>query len=77
VRGLAAGDAVLTGLVESLLSVISIMTDEVARLTKRVLDEVRVEPTCRHLMTVPGVGPADRTRVPRHGRPARPLPKVS
>ena len=22
-----------------------------------VLDEVRVEPTCRHLMTVPGVGP--------------------
>ena len=57
VRELAAGDAVLTGLVESLLSVIRIMTDEVARLTKRVLDEVRVEPTCRHLMTVPGVGP--------------------
>src|SRR3954453_9095221 len=27
------------------------------RLTKRVLDEVKVEPTCRHLMTVPGVGP--------------------
>jgi transposase len=58
VRELAAGDAVLTGLVESLLSVISSMTDEVARLTKRVLDEVRVEPTCRHLMTVPGVGEA-------------------
>ena len=57
VRELAAGNAVLTGLVESLLSVIRIMTDEVARLTKRVLDEVRVEPTCRHLMTVPGVGP--------------------
>ena len=57
VRELAAGDALLTGLVESLLSVISIMTDEVARLTKRVLEEVRVEPTCRHLMTVPGVGP--------------------
>ena len=57
VRELAAGDAVLTGLVESLLSVIRVMTDEVARLTKRVLDEVRVEPTCRHLMTVPGVGP--------------------
>ena len=30
---------------------------EVGRLTKRVLDEVRVEPTCRRLMTVPGVGP--------------------
>jgi transposase len=57
VRELAAGDAVLTALVESLLSVIRVMTDEVARLTKRVLDEVRVEPTCRHLMTVPGVGP--------------------
>jgi len=57
VRELAAGDAVLTGLVESLLSVIRVMTDEVARLTKRVLDKVRVEPTCRHLMTVPGVGP--------------------
>jgi len=57
VRELAAGDAVLNALVESLLSVIRVMTDEVARLTKRVLDEVRVEPTCRHLMTVPGVGP--------------------
>src|SRR4029078_3330231 len=57
VRELVAGDAVLTGLAESLLSVIRIMTDEGARLTKRVLDEVRVEPTCRHLMTVPGVGP--------------------
>jgi len=57
VRELAAGDAVLTGLAESLLSVIRIMTDEVAKLTKRVLDEDRVEPTSRHLMTVPGVGP--------------------
>ena len=57
VRELTAGDALLTGLVESLLSVIGIMTDEVAKLTKRVLEEVRVEPTCRHLMTVPGVGP--------------------
>jgi hypothetical protein len=47
VRELAAGDAVLTGLVESLLSVIIIMTDEVARLTKRGLDEVpRVIVTC-------------------------------
>src|SRR3954449_2543537 len=33
------------------------MTREVERLTKRVLDEVRVETTCRRLMTVPGVGP--------------------
>ena len=42
---------------ESLLSVVEVMTREVERLTKRVLDEVRVEPTCRRLMTVPGVGP--------------------
>jgi transposase len=27
------------------------------KLTKRVIDEVRVEPTCRRLMTVPGVVP--------------------
>ena len=40
-----------------MLSVIEVMTREVDRLTKRVLDEVRVEPTCRQLMTVPGVGP--------------------
>jgi len=58
VRELSAGDAVLTGLVESLLSVIDVMTREVEKLTaKRVIDEVRVEPTCRGLMTVPGVGP--------------------
>ena len=57
VRELSAGDAVLTGLVESLLSVIDVMTREVEKLTKQVIDEVRVEPTCRRLMTVPGVGP--------------------
>lgn len=57
VRELSAGDAVLTGLVESLLSVIDVMTREVEKLTRRVIDEVRVEPTCRRLMTVPGVGP--------------------
>ena len=54
---LAAGDAVLTDLVDALLSVIDVMTREAEKLTKRVLDEVRVEPTCRRLMTVPGVGP--------------------
>lgn len=57
VRELAAGDPVLAALAESLLSVIAVMTQEVDRLTKRVLDEVRIEPTCRRLMTVPGVGP--------------------
>src|SRR5207245_11146340 len=42
---------------QSRLSVIDVMTREVERLTKRVLDEVRVEPTCRRLMTVQGVEP--------------------
>ena len=48
------------------------MTREVERLTKRVLDEVRVEPTCRRLMTVPGVGPltalAFRATIDQPGR---------
>jgi len=57
VRELAADDPVLANLAESLLSVIEAMTREVERLTKRVLDEVKLEPTCRRLMTVPGVGP--------------------
>jgi transposase len=39
------------------LSVIAVLTKEVASLTKRVLDEVRGEPTCRRFMTAPGVGP--------------------
>jgi transposase len=57
VRELVADDPVLAVLAESLLSVIDVMTREVDRLTKRVLDEVRIEPTCRRLMTVQGVGP--------------------
>jgi transposase len=57
VRELAAGDPVLSSLADSLLSVIQVMTKEIEALTKRVLDEVRVEPTCRRLMSVPGVGP--------------------
>jgi transposase len=57
VRELAAGDPVLASLAESLLSIIDVMTREIERLTKRVLDEVKLEPTCRRLMTVPGVGP--------------------
>ena len=51
---------------------IEVMTREVERLTKRVLDEVRVEPTCRRLMTVPGVGPltalAFRATIDQPGR---------
>lgn len=54
---LVADDPVLAALTASLLSVIDVMTREADSLTKRVLDEVRVEPTCRRLMTVQGVGP--------------------
>jgi transposase len=72
VRELAAYDPVLMNLAESLLSVIDVMTQEVGRLTKRVLDEVRIEPTCRRLMTVPGVGPltalAFRATIDQPGR---------
>ena len=57
VRELAADDPVLSSLAESLLGVVEVMTREVERLTRRVLDEVKAEPTCRRLMTVPGVGP--------------------
>jgi transposase len=57
VRELAAADPVLSSLVEPLLSIIAVMTQEADRLTKHVLDEVRGEPICRRLMTVPGVGP--------------------
>jgi transposase len=55
---LVADDPVLAALAASLLSVIDVMTREVDSLTKRVLDEVRIEPTCRRLMTVQGVGKA-------------------
>ena len=69
---LAAGDAVLAGLAESLLSIIAVMTQEVEALTKRVLAEVKVEPTCRRLMTVPRVGPliafAFRATIDQPGR---------
>ena len=33
------------------------MIEELARLTKRVLDIVKHEATCRQLMTTPGIGP--------------------
>jgi transposase len=55
---LVADDPVLATLTASLLSVIDVLTREADSLTKRVLDEVRVESTCRRLMTVQGVGPS-------------------
>ena len=57
VRELAADDPVLSSLAESLLDLVEVMAREVGRPTRRVLVEVEAEPTCRRLMTVPGVGP--------------------
>jgi transposase len=56
-RELVADGQILAALAGSLLSVIEVITREVERLTKRVLDEAHVEPTCRRLMKVPGIGP--------------------
>jgi transposase len=57
VRELVAENATLAALAEPLLSIIAVMTTEATRLTRRIIEEVRIEPTCRRLMTVPGVGP--------------------
>ena len=57
VRELAGDDAAVKPLVEPLLAILATMLDQLARLTKQVLDIVREEEVCRRLMSVPGVGP--------------------
>ena len=57
VRELASADPTLTDITEPLLAIVAVMNRELERLTRHVLDAVRVEPICRQLMTVPGVGP--------------------
>lgn len=57
VRELASEDALVMRLVEPLLRILATMLEQFARLTKQVLDLVRKEDVCRHLMSVPGVGP--------------------
>ena len=57
VRELAGDDVALQPLVEPLLAILATMLDQLARLTKQVLDIVRGEEVCRRLMSVPGVGP--------------------
>src|SRR5690606_9280887 len=57
VRELAEADPTLTDITEPLLAIIATMYRELERLTRRVLESVRVEPICRQLMTIPGVGP--------------------
>ena len=56
-RSVLFGIAPIAAFAWRVSSVIAVMTQEIDRLTKRVLDEVRIEPTCRRLMTVQGVGP--------------------
>ena len=57
VRELTSDDALLMPLVEPLLAILATMGDQLARLTKPVLDITRQEEVCRRLMSVPGVGP--------------------
>lgn len=72
VRELVADEPLLMALAEPLLSILEVMTEGLAKLTKRVMDETRDEPTCRRLMTVPGVGSvtalAFRATIDRPGR---------
>jgi transposase len=57
VRELAGDDTLVMTLAEPLLAILATMLDQLARLTKQVLDIVRKEEVCRRLMSVPGVGP--------------------
>ena len=57
VRELAVGDSLVMKLVEPLLAILAVMLDQLAGLTKQVLDIARQEEVCRRLMSVPGVGP--------------------
>ena len=53
VRELVGGDVALQPLVEPLLAILATMLDQLAGLTKQVLDIVRGEKVCRRLMSVP------------------------
>lgn len=57
VRDLAGDDPLVMALTEPLLAVLATMLEQLAHLTKQVLDIVRGEAVCRRLMSVPGVGP--------------------
>jgi transposase len=57
VREMAGDQPELMAMLEPLLAVLASMIEELARLTRRVLDIVKHEATCRQLMTTPGIGP--------------------
>jgi transposase len=54
---LIEGDGLLQGTLRSLLAVLRSIGEQVAILDKRVHQFARKSKVCRHLMTVPGVGP--------------------
>jgi transposase len=54
VREMVGNEPVLMAMLEPLLAVLASMIEELARLTKQVLDIVKNEKTCRQLMTTPG-----------------------
>jgi transposase len=56
VRALAGADPTVE-LVEPLLSILAAMSEELAHLTKKVLDIARDDDVCRQFMSTPGVGP--------------------
>ena len=57
VREMAGTEPELMAMLEPLLAVLASMIEDLARLTRQVLDIVRNEKTCRQLMTSPGVSP--------------------
>jgi len=54
---LAGDDPWLSPILQPLLANLASTPQELARLTKQVVDIVRGEEVCRRLMSVPGVGP--------------------
>ena len=57
VRELTADNAMLADVVEPILRLRAQMRDELAMMTKKIRTLAQSDPTCRQLMTMPGVGP--------------------
>jgi transposase len=57
VRDLVRDAVSVKPLVEPLLAILATMLEQLAHLTRQVLDITRREEVCRRLMSVPGVGP--------------------
>src|SRR5689334_8339622 len=57
IKELVAGQPPLEMIVVPLLAVRRVVHEQLAKLDKMVLDQVRGDKLCRRLMTVPGVGP--------------------